>query len=102
MPMRGDKITGAGIELDYPVRIVRSAPALEHVPFAMWVIEAHQPRVVVELCVTAGNIYCGFLQAIRTLNLEAKCFGFSLGGGQERGPACSDDFGALKAYHDPL
>jgi hypothetical protein len=102
MPMRGDKIVGAGIELDYPVRIVTSAPALEHVPFAMWVIEALQPRVVVELCVTAGNTYCGFLQAIRTLNLEAKCCGFSLGGGDAEGSACSGDFDALKAYHDPL
>jgi hypothetical protein len=102
MPMRGDKIVGAGIELDYPVRIVSSAPALEHVPFAMWIIAAHQPRLVVELCVSADNTYCGFLQAIRTLNLEAKCFGFSLGGGDEEGSAYSRDFDALKTYHDPI
>jgi hypothetical protein len=102
MPIRGDKIAGAGIELDYPVRVAASAPGLEHVPFAMWIIEAHRPRVVVELCVTADNTYCGFLQAIRALNLEAKCFGFSLGDGQEGGLACGGDFEALKAYHDPL
>src|SRR5437667_863042 len=108
MPMRDDRIVGAGIELDYPVRSVTAAPALEHVPFAMWVIEAHQPRLVVELCVTADNTYCGFLQAIRTLNLEAKCLGFSLGAGeglgnrQEGGSAHGGDFDALKAYHDPL
>jgi hypothetical protein len=102
MPMRGDKVARAGIELDYPVRGVTTAPALEHVPFAMWIIEAHRPRVVVELCVSADNTYCGFLQAIRTLNLEAKCFGFTLGDGQDSGSACRGDFDALKAYHDPL
>jgi hypothetical protein len=102
MPMRGNMIAGAGIELDYPVRIVSSAPAMEHVPFAMWIIEAHQPRMVVELCVTAENTYCGFLQAIRELNLEAKCFGFSLAGGGEGQSAGIGDFDALKAYHDPL
>jgi hypothetical protein len=102
MPMRGDKIARAGIELDYPVRGVMTAPALEHVPFAMWIIEAHRPRVVVELCVSADNTYCGFLQAIQTLNLETKCFGFSLAAGQADGSACSGDFDALKAYHDSL
>jgi hypothetical protein len=102
MPMRGDKVARAGIELDYPVRGVTTAPALEHVPFAMWIIEAHRPRVVVELCVSADNTYCSFLQAIRTLNLEAKCFGFSLGDGQDSGSARGGGFDALKAYHDPL
>ena len=102
MPMRGNMIAGAGIELDYPVRIVRSAPAVSHVPFAMWIIEAHQPRVVVELCVTADNTYCGFLQAIRQLNLEAKCFGFSLAAGGDEQSAGVGDLDALKAYHDPL
>ena len=100
--MRDDKIVRAGIELDYPVRGVTTAPALEHVPFAMWIIEAHRPCVVVELCVSADNTYCGFLQAIRMINLEAKCFGFSLGDGEDSGSACRGDFDALKAYHDPL
>jgi hypothetical protein len=100
MPMLGDRIGGRGIELDYPVRAVRSAPAPEHVPFAMWIIEAHRPRVVVELCVTGGNTYCGFLQAIRTLNLNTKCQGFSLGAAPAN--ESGSDFGSLKAYHDPL
>jgi hypothetical protein len=102
MPMRSDIIAGAGIELDYPVRIVSSAPAMEHVPFAMWIIEAHRPRVLVELCVTADNTYCGFLQAVRGLNLEAKCYAFSLENGREGQSAPVGHFNALSAYHDPL
>src|SRR5438876_348491 len=102
MPMRGNEIAGAGIELDYPVRVANSAPGLEHVPFAMWIIEACRPRVLVELCVTADNTYCAFLQAIRTLQLEAKCFGFSLRDGGDGAAECSGGFDTLKAYHDPL
>jgi hypothetical protein len=102
MPKRSDMIAGADIELDYPVRVVSSAPAMEHVPFAMWIIGAHQPRIVVELCVIADNTYCGFLQSIRTLNLEAKCFGFSLELSGEGQSARIGDFDALSAYHDPL
>jgi hypothetical protein len=68
----------------------------------MWIIEAHQPRVLVELCVTADNTYCGFLQAIRALSLETKCFGFSIAAGPASGSARNGDFDALKTYHDPL
>src|SRR5947209_8300238 len=100
--MLDDRIAGAGIELDYPVRVVRSAPAVEHVPFAMWIIEAHRPRSIVELCVMAGNTYCGFLQAIRTLNLEANCLGLDLRDPAAGELAGSGDLNALKAYHDPL
>lgn len=98
--MRGKIISGAGIELGYPVRVVRSAPAIEHVPFALWIVEAHRPQTIVELCISADNTYCGFLQAILGLNLEAKGFAVSLAG---TGIAASaSDFNVLKAHHDPL
>src|SRR4051812_45139300 len=100
MPLRGDMIARLGIELEYPVRIVGSAPAMEHVPFAMWIIEAHQPRLVVELGPKPDNTYCGLLQAARALNLEAKCFGFSVVDSADDDPANGSDFKALKAYHD--
>jgi hypothetical protein len=98
MPMWGNIIAGTGIELEYPVRVVGAAPGIEHVPFAMWIAEAHRPRTVVELGVSLDNTYCGLLQAIRTLNLEAKCFGFSLGENERN----AHSFNALKAYHEPL
>ncbi|HUF85965.1 MAG TPA: class I SAM-dependent methyltransferase, partial [Thermohalobaculum sp.] len=47
---------------------------LEHVPFAFWLVEAHRPRVIVELGTQCGVSYFAFCQAVEQLGLDASCF----------------------------
>lgn len=46
---------------------------IEHVPFAFWVIQAHQPRSVVELGSHRGISYFAFCQAVKELGLQTRC-----------------------------
>src|SRR5262245_33305730 len=39
----------SGVELIYPSRLVSPAPWIGHIPFALWLVEALRPQVVVEL-----------------------------------------------------
>jgi len=47
---------------------------LEHVPFAFWLIEAHQPRSVVELGSHRGISYFAFCQAVKALKRQTRCY----------------------------
>src|SRR4051794_21305918 len=53
----------SGLELEYPARLVEPSAWLGHVPFALWLVAAIRPRIIVELGVHTGNSYCAFLQA---------------------------------------
>lgn len=47
---------------------------LEHIPFAMWVVEAQRPRTLVELGTHNGASYFAFCQAVAELGLDSSCF----------------------------
>lgn len=47
----------------------------EHIPFAFWIMQAHRPRVVVELGVHYGVSYFAFCQAAGRLGLDASLYG---------------------------
>jgi chromosome segregation ATPase/cephalosporin hydroxylase len=47
----------------------------EHIPFAFWIMQAHRPRVVVELGVHYGVSYFAFCQAACRLGLDTSCYG---------------------------
>jgi len=88
--------------LSYPARL-ESTNWAGHVPFAMFVVSLLRPQTIVELGVYTGVSYCAFCQAVKELNLDARCYGIDTWHGDvhvgQYGPEILSD---LKAYHDPL
>lgn len=94
--------TASGLELEYPARVVPFASWLGHTPFALWLIGALKPRMVVELGVHTGNSYCAFLQAVHALGLNTRCFGIDHWQGDAHAGHYGDEvYQELQAYHDP-
>src|SRR5258706_971209 len=83
-----------------PDYIVDSA-WLEHAPFAFWLMEAHRPRVVVELGTHGGFSYCCFCQAIQRLGLSARAYAIDTWKGDEHAGFYGEDvFQGLSPYHE--
>ncbi len=94
--------------LDHPICFATSERKCisawrEHVPFAMFLVEAIKPRVLVELGTHYGQSYCSFCQAVKTLCLGTNCFAVDTWNGDphsgEYGPEVYAD---LLKHHDPL
>jgi O-antigen biosynthesis protein len=89
--------------LALPARITRFSAWHEHTPFAMWLVAALRPRLIVELGTHYGDSYCAFCQAVSQLKLETKCFAVDTWAGDPHaGEYGTDVLAALRAYHDPL
>jgi glycosyltransferase involved in cell wall biosynthesis len=86
-----------------PRRLTASSAWHEHIPFAMYLIEAMKPGIIVELGVYRGDSYCSFCQAVQDLNLNTHCFAVDTWKGDEQGgffgPEVLED---LRAHHSPL
>jgi hypothetical protein len=86
-----------------PLRITDSPRWLNNVPFAFAIIEAHRPRVLVELGTHTGVSYCAFCQAVKILQLSTRCYAVDTWTGDEHagfyGQEVLDD---LIEHHDPL
>lgn len=47
---------------------------LDHLPFAFWLVDSIQPKVVVELGVGGGASYFAFCQAMDKLSVDGRCY----------------------------
>jgi hypothetical protein len=56
---------------------------IEHAPFGFWIVEALRPKSIVELGVHNGFSYFVFCQAVRRLQLQARCFAIDTFEGDE-------------------
>lgn len=56
---------------------------LVHIPFAFWLIEAHQPKTLVELGSDSCVSYFAMCQAVDRLQLETDCYAFGAWNGED-------------------
>ena len=70
------------ISFQYPKAITQSG-WLEHGPFAAWVVEATQPKLLVELGSHWGYSFFAFCQAVDSLGLETRCIAVDTWAGDE-------------------
>ena len=89
--------------LDSPERLIATSAWHEHIPFGMFLVEILRPEVIVELGTYSGESYCAFCQAVKKLNLNARCFGVDTWKGDlHTGFYGSEVLEFLQAHHDPL
>src|SRR6266545_3234141 len=57
-----------------PKLLLPDSAWLEHAPFASWLVDALQPKQIVELGCFSGFSYSVFCQAVQTLGLHTRCY----------------------------
>jgi O-antigen biosynthesis protein len=88
--------------LQAPERLTRDSAWKQHIPFAMNLVEAIAPSVVVELGTHMGDSYCAMCQAVSIAGLDTRCYAVDTW----RGDPHSGGYGpevlaGLRAHHDP-
>lgn len=74
---------------------------LEHLPFAMWVVDAHRPATLVELGTHHGPSYFGFCQAVAELGLDTSCYAVDTWQGDEHAGFYGQEvYEKVRSYND--
>ena len=74
-----------------------------HIPFAMFLISALRPRIVVELGTYRGVSYCAFCQAVKATKSDTKCYAVDTWQGDEHaGEIERAVLPKLQSHHNPL
>ena len=75
---------------------------IEHIPFAFALMQMVRPRCLVELGVQAGDSFLAFCQAVKTLELEVRCYGVDHWQGDGHTGAYGPEvLEGLREYHEP-
>jgi GT2 family glycosyltransferase len=89
------------IILRSPKRLTKESAWVEHIPFAMFLVELLRPGLLVELGTHWGDSYCAFCQAIQELDVAAQSFAVDTWQGDEHaGHYGADVLADLRAHHD--
>lgn len=85
-----------------PLRLASSG-WIQHIPFAFFLVELFRPKLMVELGSFSGVSYCAFCQAVKTLNLETRCFAVDTWQGDAHAGIYEEEvLSDLRDHHDPL
>jgi len=83
-----------------PIYLEQSA-WFEHIPFAFWLVEAHKPKVIVELGSHHGTSYFAFCQAVERLGLDTRCFAVDTWKGDEHAGFYDENiFNKVRAFNE--
>ena len=89
------------IILEVPRRLNPLSGWVEHIPFAMLLIEMTRPGLLVELGTHMGDSYCAFCQAVEACHASTRCFAVDTWQGDphagEYGP---EVLSGLRHHHD--
>jgi len=80
-----------------------SSTWMEHIPFALYIMDVIRPKVFVELGTFYGVSYCAFCQAVAELNLPTNCYAVDTWSGDPHmGIYDKGVLNNLRQHHDPL
>ena len=86
-----------------PRRLTPGSAWLEHIPFAMFLVDLLKPDVFAELGTQKGDSYCAFCEAVAVLGLGTRCYAIDSWTGDPHTDAYGPDVLAeLRRHHDPL
>jgi O-antigen biosynthesis protein len=84
-----------------PERLVSPDAWVGHLPFAMWLVKAMRPAVVVELGTHTGNSYSAFCQSIAAHRLDTSAFAVDTWRGDEHAGHYDERIHTeWKSFHD--
>ncbi|MBM3548091.1 MAG: class I SAM-dependent methyltransferase, partial [Alphaproteobacteria bacterium] len=94
------------IVFETPERLSVLSAWTEHTPFALWIVDAVRPSILVELGAHAGVSYCAFAQAVKALGLPTACYAVDTWEGdahtnKSEASYADDVLGDLRRHHDP-
>lgn len=86
-----------------PRRLNAASAWLEHIPFAMLLVDLLRPETFVELGTYHGDSYCAVCEAVEILGLGTRCYAVdSWAGDPHAGTYGPEVLEALRRHHDPL
>lgn len=91
------------IAFDVPLRLTDVSAWVEHIPFALNLVELLRPSRIVELGTHAGDSYCALCQAVARLGLDSRCYAVDTWKGDAQSGTYGDEvLEELRRHHDPL